>query len=339
MISVRDFWQGRGPRCIGTVIRAPAYRWSPPEQKIPQAAEIIRGWEGPEINMPPAFYPDYGTVTTARPWGGQVRVTDGGHAHIVPVADNLDALLSIQPGENPDLAQAVRGYREVVRLTGRADVRFLSPDHQGVLNTAALVMDQTEFMIAMLDQPDRLHEFLEVVYDSNLRFIRALREQAGRLDGSIWPHIWLPDELGVTVTEDYMPLLSPEQYRQFGLPYLRRQSEQFGGLFIHCCGPYGRHVKNLAESGVRVLGLELRYPYTTMEEVQEHIRGVVLVPYVNLERQDRYANEAEFYVDCIRKLHPDNRLWFALTDRSPMPLAPVKEALLRAGVCFEPMGE
>ena len=63
------------------------------------------------------------------------------------------------------------------------------------------------------------------------------------------PYVSLPAELGVCLTQDYMPLLGPEIYRVFELPRLKRIAEAFGGVYIHCCGEYARHLPALRDAG------------------------------------------------------------------------------------------
>ncbi len=86
---------------------------------------------------------------------------------------------------------------------------------------------------------------------------RAMMLGMGPLCGMGWPYNWLPDDLGVVFTEDLMPLLSPELYREFGVPYLKRLADTFGGAFIHCCGEFEQHLPALVDQRRQYPGLRL----------------------------------------------------------------------------------
>jgi hypothetical protein len=95
------------------------------------------------------------------------------------------------------------------------------------LNTASLLWQQEEFMIAMYNEPAQVHELLEQVTEHIIHIIRAMKKSIGNICGPVWPYIWLPTDIGVGITEDYMPLLSPKLYREFGIPYVEKISREF----------------------------------------------------------------------------------------------------------------
>ena len=79
--------------------------------------------------------------------------------------------------------------------------------------------------------------------------LRTNRKTGGRVCGNIWPSTFLPCDLGLSFTQDLMPLLSVEVYEEFGIPCLERLGAEFGGLHLHCCGDWGRHAPALARCG------------------------------------------------------------------------------------------
>ena len=113
-----------------------------------------------------------------------------------------------------------------------------------------------------------------------------------------------------------MPLLSPDLYREFGIPYAKRLSDAFGGLLIHCCGDWGRHAESLAASGIAIRGVEYHHPFTTIEELEPLAEGAVFVPYLSLEKQDDFASQAEYYEHLLNHTPDSYRFWFAFPDES-----------------------
>jgi uroporphyrinogen-III decarboxylase len=247
----------------------------------------------------------------ALPWGGEVVEQENSYPYIKPVSDDIDRILGIVPGENPHCMRAVQAYRAVCEQTGRTDIRFMSPDHQGVLSTAAMIMDQSALFMAMLTDPDRVHRLLQRVSEANISFIKGLIEGAGRLDGNFWPSMWLPHTVGITVIEDMMPLLSTNLYKEFGLPYLRRYSDEFGGVFIHCCGCWTHHMRLLAESDINILGFEYLHPHVTFDDIQAHFGDIVVVPTLSAVGDHGYPNYQSFARDLLAKRKDSVRLWFA----------------------------
>jgi hypothetical protein len=193
---------------------------------------------------------------------------------------------------------------------------------QGTLTTAALLVEQSVLMESMMDEPALVHSLLSTICDHLLAYQRHLRGgSAGRLLGNIWPRANLPEDLGVSLTEDYMPLLSPRLYQEFGIPYLRRIADSFGGALIHCCGRWGRHAGTLAASGIAIRAVEFHHAYTTVDELKPLAeRGVVLVPYMS-SSQPGFPDAITYYRHLIAST--PWRYLFALDD------SPAEQAFAR----------
>ena len=335
MLDIHEYWHEPPRHAVLTAIHELTHRQCQPAEKADRAIVDIEAWHEGRANVPPTFFADFGTITMAKPWGGKVEVSDDGLPFIHPIANTLDEALAIEPGENEDVANAVSIYRQVCERLGRDDICFKTPDFQGVLNTAGLILKQEELFMDMHGQPDKVHRFLERVCDTNIAMMHSLRQQIGRTDGNIWPYVWLPHDVGVMITEDMMPLLSPDQFKQFGLPYLKRISDEFGGVFIHCCGEWGRHAKNIAESGVNVLGAEFHYPFTKIQEIIEYLPDAVLVPYyADFEKSENCA-DPDYLKSLLDNYGNNTRLWLAMVDADPWPVEQISKHMQAMGIDFE----
>ena len=51
---------------------------------------------------------------------------------------------------------------------------------------------------------------------------------------------------------------------KFGLPYVNRISQEFGGIFIHCCGVFNQHWPAVKEF-YNLRGFDTQYPYSHPE--------------------------------------------------------------------------
>ena len=115
-----------------------------------------------------------------------------------------------------------------------------------------------------------------------------------------------------------MPLLSPGLYKEFGLPYVKRLSDKFKGLFIHCCGQFSHQIDNLHNSGINILGMEFVYPKIDIEKLFNTFGDkCAFVPNIMdnfIEDFGSFTNYIQ-YIEKLRK--PETRLWYILRPDLP----------------------
>ena len=330
--TVRRFWQGEGRYLISIHSTAHAYRQVFDDARILQEAPLhLEAQSGlPGLQLP-AFFADWGTVSTAKYWGGQPRFdSTGGNLFIDPVAQTIDQALALRPfpagDPSMDGFHAITLYRQLASHLGSDALWLRSPDMQGTLNTAGLVMNQEQLMLDMFAEKRKVHAFLERVSGFLIEYALYLRRASGgRVCGNIWPYAFLPDSMGVSFTEDLMPLLSPAMYREFGLPHLKKMQEALGGLLIHCCGEWGRHARNLSASGLRFLAFEFHHPCTTLAELAPLADQAVFIPHLIPHLQDVFKTAVDFYRHLLDTAPPNYRFWFPLTEDTPETLAFARE--------------
>ena len=312
-----DFWNKQERYLVSVYSEKYQYRQCCNDQTILESApgHVAHQRSLPGVNFP-TFFADFGTVTNGTFWGGKPRRdSTGENIFLDPVAQTIDEALAldIMPPDHPDLdaARALRLFRELRSRPELEDLWFRTTDFQGPLNTAGLVLKEEELFVAMYTDPGKVHAFLAKVTDFLVELGRYfMRESGSRVCGNIWPYTFLPCDLGLSITEDLMPLLSPEQYREFGIPYVKRLADEFGSLLIHCCGPWGRHVENLAAAGINICGVEFHYPFTRIEELAPLADTTVFVPYLMVEKQNEFKSHAEYYDHLLMTTGDNYRYWF-----------------------------
>jgi len=309
----RNFWAGNETGPILSICTQPEYRQNPDlEQMVELAAACIREDMASGENVLPTFVPDFGTVSMPALWGGQrIPAAKGGGIHIHPIVDSvtdLEHLAPPAPFEESDFYLALSLYRRVCERIGSDDIYLRTPDVQGPMNTLGLLSDQTELLMTLYDAPDLIHQLLMQITDVEIDYLRRYRAAAGkeRVIGNIWPWVTLTDGQGIGITQDFMPLLSPDLYEEFELPQLKRIADEFGGVFIHCCGEYSQHLPALARADFKILGIETHYPCTKLWDVQTALGdSLAYVPYI------APTGLAEFptIVDFLKSLdhHASNR--------------------------------
>jgi hypothetical protein len=203
------------------------------------------------------------------------------------------------------------------------------------MNTLALVMDQQELLMGMYTDPDAIHAALDAITDTLIAYHQRLRTELrngpsssdtrdpsavadptpdtcpGRIVGSIWPYTILPEELGCSITQDMMPLLGPELYRDFEIPRLKRIADAFGGVQIHCCGAYAQHLPVLRDAGINILGLEFHHPFTPFAALHAIFgNDIVYIPYLFGDCKD-YDDYVAFARALLAQGTAETRFWFA----------------------------
>lgn len=330
--KVQQFWSGEGRYIISVTTNQHPYRQifddAETLQRAPQ--NLLAQAQCPGVNLP-SFFVDWGTISTAKYWGGTARFdSTGGNIFIEPVAQTVADGLRLKPlpYDHPDMdaPHGVRLFQTVCQQLHTDALWLRSPDMQGPLNTAGLIINQENLLMSMVDEQIQVHAFLDRVTSFLIEYARYLRGAVvGKVCGNIWPYTFFPADLGISLTEDLMPLLSPRLYQEFGLPCLKQLSSELGGLHIHCCGAYGRHVRNLVASNLPIRALEFHYPETTIEELEPLAGQVVLIPYILLNKTDRFASVTEYYRYLIDHYAHRHRFWFACTEDSPQYLEFARE--------------
>ncbi len=323
--QIRRFWEGEGRIMVTVDSAKDSYRQVFDEDRIcklaPANFEALS--QLPGCNMP-AFYADFGTVSTARYWGGKTffPTAESHDIFIEPAAKTTDAALALTPKkvDDPemDAFKALRIFRKLSEQLDTDRLWLRSPDFQGVLNTAGLVLNQEEMLMSMFSEPESVHQFLDRISNHLIEYFLYMKKETGnRVCGNIWPYTFLPSEFGASFTEDLMPLLGPDEYKEFGIPYVEKLSRAFGGIHIHCCGEWGRHAVNLKKSSAKIRAIEFHYPFTKLEEIEVLAGTTVFVPYIMLDHdQVGFKSVTEYYGHLLETSDKGTRFWFPFTNES-----------------------
>jgi hypothetical protein len=180
-------------------------------------------------------------------------------------------------------------------------------DLQGPLDTAYLIWNTNDFMIAMLEHPKEVHYLMRMVTDLIIKFVKEMRSRADWFVPAHFPPAHLPDGKGITISEDVLALLSPRMYEQFSLPYLNELSEEFGGIVIHSCGNI-EHQLGVLEKVHNLRGINFGITETHFEALWERFGGkVVLLPHCSSTSLVANFSTAYDWVAHVLKVKTHNR--------------------------------
>lgn len=182
-------------------------------------------------------------------------------------------------------------------------------DIQGPLGVAGQVWKDEQFFMAMHTNPKEVHYLLNLTTDLIIEFIKAEKSLSREFFSIHWPLVWMPEESGVGISEDYAPSVSPAQYEEFGLPYVNRISDEFGGICVHCCGNFEHNFDNFLR--IRNLrGLNVGIPSVTWERLQERFgERCVLIPDPTTQGEVEFGGLEKFSRYIIEHTLPDTHLF------------------------------
>jgi len=109
----------------------------------------------------------------------------------------------------------------------------------------------------MYDYPEKIHDFLQLVTDALIEWVRVQKEAAGQdlEDDSYVLGLKVPTGFGgVWFSDDDSIIFNKELYKEFIVPYNSQVLKAFGGGSIHYCGNSNQNIENyLATEGLNAI--------------------------------------------------------------------------------------
>jgi len=320
-IILRRFWKGSIRTVWSSYPHEHQYRQIVDTDEMVSEAilNLSCGTGMPGINIP-RFTVDFGTISTASFWGGKVTRQQFGNPWIDTVVhfpEDVSTMVHTDPCSG-DTQKAADIYYRVAKRMATDSLPCTCFDLQGPLNTLSLIWNQDNMMISMYEYPEKVHEALLKVTNLLILNIECLFKRIPMIEAPLWPYIWLPPDIGLGITEDYMPLLSPELYKAFGLPYVKMLSDKFKGLFIHCCGEFTHQIENLSNADINLLGMEIVYPKIDIEKLFKVFEDrCVFVPNIMDNCIEEFGSYTDYmkYVEGLRRT--GTRIWYILRPDLP----------------------
>ncbi|GAB4363214.1 MAG: hypothetical protein Kow0042_00830 [Calditrichia bacterium] len=289
-----------------------------PEKYLQAQLEEIEGQLKLKGDFIPGLCPSLGVVPIASAFGCEVVwwESDFPSARACIQDDPRQVFDLAPPRVNDGELQRVMDYTRyfIEHTGGRFPIRLT--DIQGPLDNAALIMGHNNLMTALITAPDAVHYLMRRVTDLMIEVIKAQREICHSYGVEFVPAMfqpWLPEGLGVAISNDDWVMISPEMHDEFHVPYLNRLSEEFGGIYIHSCGNWKAQFKSIDKIH-NLRGIEFGASETPYTEVLERFNGkIALACRVGFNRDIRFHGMAD-YVKRILSARKTNRGLFINVD-------------------------
>jgi len=156
-------------------------------------------------------------------------------------------------------------------------------DLQGPMDTAYLVWDSCDFMVDRYGHHREVHHLMRLCTDLVIKFVKEFRSTVTEMIPVHFPPAYLPDGMGISVSEDALAVLSANLYEEFSLPYINELSEEFGGIIIHSCGNFEHQLDVIAKVH-NLRALNFGVSETKFEAVWDKFGGkTVVIPHCSGE--------------------------------------------------------
>ncbi len=220
--------------------------------QLSMVSGAIAGEGGNQLNV----RCNYGTGIMATPFGCEAFWLDD-ELNTLPTArplgrEKIPALIDagvpdVNAGLGEKIFAAARRFQEVFEQYPKIGrwVWLYHPDTQGPIDIVELVWGSGMFL-AFYDEPQLLHEFLDLATETYAAFTRAWYDLVPETtDYTVhWGKV-LSGRL--MIRNDSAMNLSPETYLEFVRPYDQRLFDEFGGGGIHFCGRGDHYIEAMSE--------------------------------------------------------------------------------------------
>ena len=194
--------------------------------------------------------PWHGVGIYAAAYGCRYRWNDDAAPDVMYKIHSLDEIETLKKPDIYDCEEmvwvldAIKYFKE--KTGDMLDIALT--DTQSPSDTASLILDSTEFLVASVAEPKRIRGLLNSITDLIIEFSEAQIEAAGRV---VHPGHIMPSSVkleGISISDDNMSFISPEAYKNISLPYHNRISRHFGGLALHSCGVVAHNAELLKQT-------------------------------------------------------------------------------------------
>lgn len=205
--------------------------------------------EGLNDDFLPIVYPPHDTGTIARAFGCKPFYGRNELPAFFPIIHTPEEVYKLK---EPDL-NADEWFQAHLKRTKCMQKVLPSSyyvglyDVQSPLDVGVLIWHYEDLLKAMYTNPEEVHLFLEIITNTIIESIKLNLEVLDKPIPFGPDDVDLPMGLGIHISDDMLAVLSPKLYKEFGVPYLAKISQEFGGISLHSCGKFIHNIENLAK--------------------------------------------------------------------------------------------
>jgi len=157
-------------------------------------------------------------------------------------------------------------------------VHVCHPDLQGPMDVCDLLWG-SEIFLDMIDEPDLVRAFLDLITDTYIAFMKAWRNVAPDDGATHAVHWGLLHKGRIMLRDDSAMNVSPEMFAEFIQPWDQRALNELGGGAIHFCGRGDHYIKYMPQmEGLHAINMS-QPQYNDMDVIYQHTidQGIKLI--------------------------------------------------------------
>ncbi len=206
----------------------------------------------------PGFWSEYGMCTEPSAFGARSSFPANDFPYAFPLIkspDKIAALIQPNPvtsGLAPMMLNRLKLNEKKINDAGHP-IRFSVS--RGPLNIASFLMGATEFMLAIMTNPDEVHLLIRKITDYLVAFHNHQAEM-------------FPSIEGILMLDDIIGFISADQFVEFGLPYFKEiYDRELDVKFLHNDAPSIESAPFLPEMGVNLFNMGIDTDLNEMKKL------------------------------------------------------------------------
>ena len=244
----KKFWQGDSGIAVYRRFRVPeVFSYGCKDMKLSLELQLGALEKSMDYQADIANFlePWYGVGITASAFNCKYKWAKGQAPAIESVFKNVVEALNceIVPIKKTEIGRHTLEMADYFVQKTKGKLPISLTDTQTPLNTASFIIDTTSMLLGMYDNPEDFKKLLNTLSDLLIEFTRKQIEILG--DTLVKPGHGFASSRnfeGFGMSDDVILMLSPDQYKQFGIPYLTKIGKALNGAVFHSCGNWSDRI-------------------------------------------------------------------------------------------------
>ncbi len=215
----------------------------------------------PEIIFLPGFWSEYGMCSEPSAFGAISSFPENEFPHakkFIYSVDEIDRITKPNPrtdGLAPFLTNRLLLNRAKIEEAGHKIYFSVS---RGPLNVATHLMGVTEFLTAMMMEPERVHRLLKIITEYLVEWHDLQKQLIPTIDG-------------ILVLDDIIGFMGGEEFAEFGLPYFKTLFDRnIPVKFLHNDADCRASLPYLPEIGVNLFNMGFDIPLEELKSLTDN---------------------------------------------------------------------
>jgi len=234
----------------------------------------------PDFIFLPGFWAELGMCSEPSAFGSKCSFPRNEFPHAKKIIDSIEDIGRLSPpnplkdGLAPFILNRLLLNKGRIEESGHKIYFSIS---RGPLNIASYLMGVQEFLTAMITHPDEIHHLLNLITEYLVNWHDLQRETFPSIDG-------------ILVLDDIIGFIGEEEFKTFGLPYLKRlYNRDLTVKFLHNDADCRSSIKHLPEIGINIYNMGID---TSLNELKDQT-GHKVTMLGNIPPRDVLANGSE----------------------------------------------